>query len=151
MPRPGFGRTPAPALHPNDPHGIGAAIGRLSLLSRRSAKGSAAVLGAMLREGEVVEALVQGRFRGASGIAALVGGAVVLANDRQWKPDVLRIDLGPGVQVNGWQDERSASLTFVLGGGQQVVESVADRPLAIEMAQRVRDRIAQRTTRVPDP
>jgi hypothetical protein len=151
MPQPRFGGTPASAVHPNDPHGIGAAVGRLSLLSRRSAKGSAAVLGATLRDGDVVEALVQGRFRGASGIAALVGGAVVLANDRQWKPDVLRIDLGPGVHVKGWQDDRSASLTFVVGGGQEVVESVADRPLAVEMAQRVRDRIARQTTRIPDP
>jgi hypothetical protein len=137
MPPPG----PTAAPLPNDPHGVGVAVGRLGIIARRSAKVPAAILAAVLPEGAVVEALVQGRFRGVSGVAALAGDAVVLINDRPWKPDVVRLELSPDLLVEGRNDERSASLAFVTPEGREVVEGIGDRQLAVEMAVRVRDRV----------
>jgi hypothetical protein len=89
-----------------------------------------------------VEVVVQGRFRGASGVVALAGSKVVLVNDRQWKPEVVILAVGPHLQVQGWQDDRSASLTFVFPEGHERIDGIFDRPLAIEFAQRLRDRTA---------
>jgi hypothetical protein len=100
------------------------------------------VLAAMLGEGDMVEAVVQGRFRGSSGVVALVGSKVVIANDRQWKPDTLIVPITRSLQVQGWQDDRSASLTFVFPDGHERIDAIFDRPLAIDLAQRIRDRVA---------
>jgi hypothetical protein len=100
------------------------------------------VLAAMLREGDMVEAVVQGRFRGSAGVVALVGSKVVIANDRQWKPDTLIVPVTRDLQVQGWQDDRSASLTFVFPAGHERIEGIFDRPVAIDLAQRIRDRAA---------
>ena len=43
-------------------------------------------------------------------------------------------------KVQGWQDDRTASLTLLHAGRQVVVERIIDRPLAVEMAQRIRAR-----------
>lgn len=125
-----------------DPHAVGLAAGRLGSGARRTGKIALAVLGAVLDEGDVVEVLVQGRFRHAAGVVALVGRKVVIVNDRQWKPDAVVVPVGPELQVQGWQDDRSASLTFVSPDGHEVVDTIFDRALAIELAQRVRDRAA---------
>lgn len=125
-----------------DPHGIAAAIGRLGYIDRRSAKVPVAILSAVLRDGDVVELLAHGRFHGHSAVGALVGSAVVLVSDRQWKADVVRIELVPGLQVQGWQDDRAAALTFVGPGEPVALEGIGDRALAVEIAQRVRDRVA---------
>jgi hypothetical protein len=139
--RPARPLGPPPAPLSNDPHGIGVAVGRLGIIARRSAKVPAAILAALLADGVVVEALVQGRFRGVSGVAALAGDAVVIVNDRPWKPDVVRLEVTPELQVEGRNDERSAALTFVTAEGREVVEGIGDRQLAVEMAIRVRDRV----------
>ena len=145
----GFGPRPVPGVE--DPYGLGPAVGRLGIIARRSAKVPAAILSAVLVDGDAVEVLAQGRFRGFSAVGALVGGAVVVVNDRQWRPDVLRVELTPDLVVQGWQDDRSASLTFVTGQGQEVLDGIADRPLAIEMAQRIRDRVASLGGSPPPP
>ena len=129
-------------LRVEDPYGLAVAVGRLGLIDRRSAKVPVAILSAVLQEGDVVELLAHGRYRGYSAVGALVGPAVVLVNDRPWKADVIRIDLAPGLEVHGWQDDRAASLTFAGPGGPEALEGVGDRALAVEMAQRVRDRVA---------
>jgi hypothetical protein len=139
--RPARPLGPPPAPLSNDPHGIGVAVGRLGIIARRSGKVPAAILAALLADGVVVEALVQGRFRGVSGVAALAGDAVVIVNDRPWKPDVVRLEVTPELQVEGRNDERSAALTFVTAEGREVVEGIGDRQLAVEMAIRVRDRV----------
>jgi hypothetical protein len=100
------------------------------------------VLATLLGEGDMVEGVVQGRFRGSAGVVALVGSKVVIANDRQWKPDVLIVPVTRSLQVQGWQDDRSASLTFVFPDGHERIEAIFDRPLAIDLAQRIRDRVA---------
>ncbi|HEY8524782.1 MAG TPA: hypothetical protein VIL48_07465 [Acidimicrobiales bacterium] len=139
---PPHGPTPPPGYPTRDPHAIGLAVARLGGGSRRAAKVALAVLASSLGEGDVVEAIVQGRFRNEAGVAALVGTKVVLVNDARWKPDVVVLPVGPSLQVQGWQDDRKASLTFVLPGGHERIEEIFDRPLAIEMAQRIRDRVA---------
>jgi hypothetical protein len=136
-PAPGFGGPP-PVPIVVDPHGLGLAVGRLSGGGRRAGKVALAVLATVLDDGDVVAVVVQGRFRGEAGVAALVDGRVLLVNDRQWKPDVVVLPLDADLAVHGWQDERTAALTFVAGDRHEVVERIGDRGLAIELAQRVR-------------
>ena len=44
--------------------------------------------------------------------------------------------------VQGWQDDRTASLIFVTEGQSVTFSFIIDRPLAQEMAQLVRNRVA---------
>jgi hypothetical protein len=125
-----------------DPHGVGQAAFRLGGGGRRLAKVPALILAAVLEPDDVAEILVAGRLRGLNGVAALAGSKVVLVNDREWKPDVLVIPVGNGLQVQGWQDDRFATLLFQDGERHEVLERIPDRLLAIELAQRVRDRVA---------
>ena len=94
----------------------------------------------MLEADEVVEAVVAGRLDGNVAVVVLTDRALVLADERQWRPVVERFALDAGLQVQGWQDDRTASLTLLHGGRQLVVDRIADRPLAVEMAQRIRAR-----------
>jgi hypothetical protein len=105
------------------------------------------MLASLLDEGDAVAVLVVGRFRGEGGVAALVGDRIVLVNERQWKPDVVSIPVDAGLAVKGWQDDRSASLTFVAGESHETIDTIVDRGLAIEMAQRIR----RVTGAAPDP
>jgi hypothetical protein len=130
-----------------DPHGIGAAVARLSGNGRRAGRVPLVVLSSILDDGDTVAILVVGRFRGEGGVAALLGDRVVLVNERQWKPDVVSIPVDADLAVQGWQDDRSASLTFVAGDAHEVIDTIVDRGLAIEMAQRVR----QATGGAPEP
>jgi hypothetical protein len=140
-PAPG-GPPPVPAPPVYDPHGVGAAAGRLSSGARRAGRAALAVLGAVLDDGDFVAVAVQGRFRGEPGVAALVGAKVVLVNERKWKPDVVVLPLGSDLQVHGWQDDRAASLTFVAGNRHEAIDRIGDRGLAIEFAQRARHHVA---------
>ena len=97
--------------------------------------------GAVLKEGELVEAVVAGKYEGNPAVLALTDQALVLVDDRMWRPVSERFTLDAALQVQGWQDDRTASLTLVTGGRQLVVDQIVDRPLAIEMAQRIRYRI----------
>jgi hypothetical protein len=126
-----------------DPHGVGQAVNRMSSGAKRSGKIAFAVLASVLEEGDVVEIVVQGRLHGVPGAAALVGSKLVLVNERQWKPDVVVITIGNALQVQGWQDDRTASVLLTVGGQQEVVERIPDRLLAVEFAQRIRERIGQ--------
>jgi hypothetical protein len=139
-PPPGFGPPPGPQSY--DPHGVGAAATRLTGGSRRTGKVALAVLGAVLAEGDRVTMVVQGGVRGHAGVAALLPDRVVLVNERQWKPDVVVLPIDASLTVQGWQDERSAVLTFIVEDRHEVVERIIDRGLAIEMAQRIRYQIA---------
>jgi hypothetical protein len=121
-----------------DPHGLGLSVTRLSGGARRAGKVAMAVLATVLEDGDVVAVVVQGRFRGEAGVAALVEGRVVLVNDRQWKPDVVTFPVDGDLVVHGWQDERTAALTFVAGDRQEYIERIGDRGLAVELAQRIR-------------
>ncbi|MFO7280123.1 MAG: hypothetical protein C0P77_006925 [Thermoanaerobacterales bacterium] len=145
---PGYGPPPAPGYGQPyggpggpvvvDPHGLGLAVSRLGGGARRAGKVALAVLAATLRDGDVVAVAVQGRFRGEQAVAALVEGRVVIVNDRQWKPDIVELPVDGSLVVQGWQDERSAVLTFISGDRHEVVERIGDRALAMELAQRIR-------------
>ncbi|MFA7476300.1 MAG: hypothetical protein WC184_00185 [Acidimicrobiia bacterium] len=126
-----------------DPHAVGAALGRLGMLSRRSAKTAAAVISALLHDGEMVEFGVGGNFLGKSAFAVLTDQRLLLVNDREWKPDVVNLDVDSSLEVQGMGDDRSASLTFTSGATTVMVESISDTALAREMAQRVRARTGQ--------
>lgn len=135
-PAPGYGPPPGPMIY--DPHGVGVAASRMGSSARRNGRVALAVLASVLDEGEVVTMVVQGRVRGEQGVVALVGNKVMLVNERQWKPDVVVVELASKLLVHGWQDDRSATLTFVVDDRPEVVERIGDRVLAIELAQRVR-------------
>jgi hypothetical protein len=107
---------------------------------RKAAKVALAVAGAVLEDGEIVEAAVVGKLQGNAAVVVLTDRALVVADDRQWRPVVERLALDGTLQIQGWQDERTASLTLVTAHGQLVVDQILDRPLAVEMAQRVRAR-----------
>ena len=74
----------------------------------------------------------------------LVNGraALLLVNDREWKPDVAEFTDDGGLTVQGWQDDRSASLMIQRESQAAQIERIGDRPLAMEMAQRLRARAA---------
>ncbi|MGH9212203.1 MAG: hypothetical protein ACRD2C_16200, partial [Acidimicrobiales bacterium] len=148
-PAPGYGPPPgypmggAQALPQfADPHAVGQAAARMGGGGRRVGKVPALILASILDPEDVVEIVVAGRLRGLNGVVALVGSKVVLVNDREWKPDVLVIPVGINLQVQGWQDDRYATLLFQDGEHQEVLERIPDRLLAIEFAQRARDRAA---------
>jgi hypothetical protein len=118
------------------------ALGRLGGGARRGSKAAAAALGVVLAEGEVVESVVAGQVYGANAIGALTNQRFVVVNDREFKPDVIDITVDAGCTVQGWQDDRSAALLVQSRGQSAQVERIADRPLAVEMAHRLRARAA---------
>jgi hypothetical protein len=123
-----------------DPNQLGAAYARIGPSGRKATKVAVMVLAALLGEDEQVEAVVAGKVDGHPAVAALTDRAVVVADARQWRPFTRRLPIDPGLQVQGWQDDRAASLTLITHAGQVVVDQIVDRPLAVEMAQRIRYR-----------
>jgi hypothetical protein len=127
-----------PGVH--DLHGIEAAMSRLSAGAHRSALAPLAVVAALLEPGEVAEAVVQGEYQHRPAVVVLTDRRVVVANDRRWAPDVRTFGFTHGLGVHGWQDDRRATLVFGLHGVGVVVDAISDRPLARDLAQRVRAR-----------
>jgi hypothetical protein len=126
---------------PIDPHRIGTAIGGIGMFSRRAGKVAFAVIATVLDDNETVEVLVQGRFRGEDGAAVLTNRRLVLANDREWKPDIEVVQLSPGLTVQGWQDDRSAALAFNRGDASTVIDQIGEKDSAQRMAAAVRARV----------
>ena len=125
---------------PADPNSLGLAVARLGNGARKTTKVAVAVAGALLDDGETVECVVGGKLEGNGALLVLTDRALLLVDDRQWKPFTELIQVDAALQVQGWQDDRTASLTLVFGGRQLVVDQIPDRPLAVEMAQRIRYR-----------
>ncbi len=136
------GVVPEPDLGPgvHDPAGVDAAMSRLSAGARRSALAPMAIVAALLEVDEVAEAVVEGEYQHRPAVAVLTDRRVIVANDRRWAPDVRTFGFTPNLVVHGWQDDRRATLVFVLHGVGVVVEAISDRPLARDLAQRVRAR-----------
>jgi hypothetical protein len=133
---------PAPMPQLMDPHAIGQAVARLGSKAKRDGKVAFAVMSAVLEEGDVVEIVVQGRVRGVPGVAALVGSKLVFVNERWWKPEVVVMPITSGLQVQGLQDDRSATVVVSEANRQEVIELISDKLIAVEFAHRVRDRTA---------
>jgi hypothetical protein len=124
----------------NDPFGLGAALGRLGNSSRKGAKASANAAALLLAEGEIVECVVQGQLYGASAVALLTNNRILIVNDREFKPDVIEVPVDASINVQGWQDDKSAALLIQRHEISAQVERIADKPMAQEMAQRIRAR-----------
>jgi hypothetical protein len=120
---------------------MGQAVSALGMFSKRSGRVAFALVASLLDEGEVIEVLVQGRFRGEDGAAVLTDRRLVVANDREWKPDIEIVELGPGLTVQGWQDDRSAALVFQRGERTTTIDQIGERDLAQRMAALVRARV----------
>lgn len=99
-------------------------------------------LAMLLEPDELVEAVVQGAYQGHQGVCVLTPTRVVLVNDHEWVPDSRVIPLTTDLLVQGWQDDRTASLIFVTGGQSVTISQIADRPLAQDLAHRIRSRVA---------
>lgn len=152
MPPQGYAPPPPPSYAPPappgpvgpvgqaDPNGVGLAFGRLGSAARKTAKVAVLVAGALLAEGETVEAIVGGRFEGHGSVLVLTDRSLWLVDDREWRPFAEQIPVSPQLDVQGWQDDRTASLTLVFGGRSLVLDQIPDRPLAVEMAGRIRYR-----------
>lgn len=98
------------------------------------------MLAVLLREGEVVHSLVVGQVLGVDGVAALTDQRLIFVTEREWKPDVFELPVDATLTVKGMQDDRTASLTFQHGPHSAAIDKISDRPLAMEMAQRIRAR-----------
>jgi hypothetical protein len=126
-----------------DPHQVGPAVARLSQNAQRAGRLAAAVLTALLHDDELVEALVQGRYQNNAAVGVLTNERILLVNDHEWRPDRREIPIAADLVVQGWQDDRTASLVFVTEGQSVTIEMITDRPLAQEMAHRIRARVAE--------
>lgn len=132
--------TPPPGpVGPPDPNALGAAASRLDKGPLKKARAAFAVAAAILEEGEQVEAVVAGQLEGNPAVLMLTDRNVVIVDDRPWRPTVARLDIST-LQVQGMQDNRSASLTVATQDRQFVVDQIAAKELAVEMAQRIRYR-----------
>ncbi len=99
-------------------------------------------MSALLADGEQVEALVQGVYQNQIAVGALTNARVLLVNEHEWVPQVRSIPLAAGLVVQGWQDDRTASLIFIVDGQSITISSIADRPLAQDLAHRMRAKVA---------
>lgn len=123
-----------------DPSGFGAAVARLGGGSRKSGHAAFMVVLRSLEPGERVVMVVQCRFRGAPGAAALTDRRLLVVNAREWEPDVVPVGLEPGLTVQGWQDERHAAMKLRRDGHDLVIDRIADRAIAQEIAAAIRSR-----------
>jgi len=125
-----------------DPHGIGPVVSRLSTGSLRTGRVALGIMSALLDDGEQVEALVQGVYQNQIAVGALTSKRVLLVNEHEWVPFVRSIPLSKDLLVQGWQDDRTASLIFIVDEKSITISSIADRPLAQDLAHRMRAKVA---------
>ena len=127
---------------PADPFGIEVAAARMSAGARRAGAVPLGILSTMLLEGEVVESVVQGEYQHHPAVVMLTTRRVLIANERHWAPDLRLVPITPEVVVQGWQDDRRATLLFGSDGRGLVVSGIVDRPLARDLARRLRELVA---------
>ena len=125
-----------------DPCGLGPAVLRLSAAALRTGRVSLGILSVMLDEDETVESVVGGRYQNQAAVAALTSRRLLLVNEHEWVPDIRVVEITADLEVQGWQDDRTASLIFVTEGQSVTFSFIIDRPLAQELAQLVRARVA---------
>jgi hypothetical protein len=126
----------------NDPFGLGAALGRLGSGGRKGAKAPANAAAVLLEEGEVVECAVQGQLFGSNAVVLLTSNRLLIVNDREFRPDVIEMQVDGAVSVQGWQDDRAAALLIQRNELTAQIERIGDKPLAQELAQRIRAKAA---------
>ena len=116
------------------------AVARLGNASRKAGRVAFTVAAAALEHGETVDAAVQGVLDGATAAVVLTDRRLMLTDERPWAPTVRSYAIDDSLTVQGWQDGRSATLTFVVGGSQAVVDGISDIDAAIGLAHRIRSR-----------
>jgi hypothetical protein len=124
----------------NDPAGLGAALSRLGSGGRKGAKAPANAAALLLRDGEIAECVVHGQLYGANAIVVLTNQRLLVVNDREFRPDIVDITPDGSVSVQGWQDDRAAALLIQRNEVSVQIERIGDKPLAQELAQRIRSR-----------
>jgi hypothetical protein len=134
---------PPPVPGPGDPHALGAAAGRLSGGARKAGRVALAVAATALDADEAVLTVVQGRVREIPGVAVVTPRRVLLANEREWAPEVISLPVTATLTVQGWQDEKVAALVFTDGETSETIDRIGDRPLAMELAQRIRAAVGE--------
>ena len=125
---------------PTDPHGLGAAVERLSSAGRAQGQAAFAIVSTRLEPGEAVQFAASCRFLGADGAVVVTDRRMLIANARQWEPDIVPVGLEAGLTVQGWQDERAAALVFGRDGHELVIDQIVDRDVAQQIAAEVRRR-----------
>ena len=128
------------SLSDADTHGFGAAMGRLMGGSRRTARGAALVAASHLAPNETVEIVVCGRFLANDAVAVLTNTRLIVANDRQWDPEIVSLDNLVGLKVEGWVERRSATLRLTHGTDTHVVDRINDTAVAEALADALRAR-----------
>src|SRR5262249_36380089 len=107
---------PAAPVGVVDPYDLGPASMRLSAAALRTGRIAPGILTMVLDADEKIESLVGGRYQNEAGVAALTSKRLVLVNEHEWVPDVRIVELAPDLVVQGWQDDRTASLIFITEG-----------------------------------
>ncbi|MEM7288368.1 MAG: hypothetical protein AAF480_18625, partial [Actinomycetota bacterium] len=115
---------------PADPHNLSAALGQLLGGSRRAAKVPAMAALTALADGEQVEIVLVGRFRGHEAVAILTDRRVLLANSREWDPEIVSVENLSGLEVEGWIERRAATLRLTDGTMAHVIDRINDTSVA---------------------
>jgi hypothetical protein len=94
----------------------------------------------VLREGERVEGLIQGRFNEANGVVALTGQRLLIVNDKGLKPDVIEVPIDADLDVQGWQEDRTSTMMIRRPERTLVIEHILDANVGAELANNIRAR-----------
>ena len=136
---PGSG-DPAVPHDASDPHGLGAAVARLSPEAVEHAVVPLAVCSVLLEDDEVVAAALIGDMLGQPAAMVLTGRRVLVANGRRWRPVVDSFPLAPGLGVRGRHDGGVAAVTLLDDERLVTVDGVGDVDAAARFAEMVRSR-----------
>jgi hypothetical protein len=66
---------------------------------------------------------------------------LIAVNDKSWKPEVVEIGIDPGLDVQGWQEDRMATLLLRRPERTVVIDRILDGQVAAELANNIRARI----------
>ncbi len=132
--------APAAPVDGADPHGLGAAVGRLDPAVVERAVVPLAVCSVLLDDDEVVAAALIGDMLGQPAAMVLTGRRVLVANGRRWRPVVDSFPLGPGLGVRGRHDGGVAAVTLLDDERLVTVDGVGDVAAATRFADLVRAR-----------
>ena len=102
--------------------------------SRRTARSAALVASTHFEPDEVVEIVVCGRFLGNDAVVVLTNNRLIIANDRQWDPEVISFQNLAGMSVEGWVERRWATLSLEDQSGTYVIDRINDTTVAETLA-----------------
>ena len=65
---------------------------------------------------------------------------LLAVNDKSWKPDVVEIALDPALDVQGWQEDRTATLVLRRPDRTVLIDRIHEGQVAAELANTIRSR-----------